>query len=170
MLTAGGLVLSSEAGPTAAGPAWVRGAQTSGTAEISGQPVRAVRYVDRGRFAYSFVLRNASPLGVTVAGVDGPPAGSHRLVRPQALTNAAGERAFALHGGGAARVRLTVLMTGCEHVAQRGSSLLSALRVRIRVLGILPRTRTVELPELLRVGSPRDSACPRSTPHSRSPG
>ncbi|MGH3344554.1 MAG: hypothetical protein ACRDPK_17125 [Carbonactinosporaceae bacterium] len=174
LLATGGLMLVGQVGLAAAGPTWVRGTQTSGTVQIGGQPVRAVRYLDRARFTYSFVLRNPGPFGVTVAGFDAPPdalpAGSHPLVRPRALTNAAGERAFTLPGGGVERVRLTALMTGCEHVAQRGGSLLQALQVRIRVLAIVPRTRTVELPEALRIGSPRERGCPRSTPQGRSPG
>lgn len=167
----GGVVLFADpAGSlTAVGPTSVSETEASAPLAIAGAPVREIHYRDHHRFDYRFTLRNDGLIGVTATGIEDP-TGHTSLIQPEQLANSAGRTSFYFPAGGAQSMRLTALMSGCEHIEARGAGLLTEIQVQVRVLGLIPRTVTVPLPERLRSGSPRDSGCPGSSHHTRSPG
>lgn len=169
---AGGLLATSRTAlePTT-GPTRVSGTTASAVYPYGDGPVREVRYVDRWTLTYTFAVRNTGLAPVVVTGLGDDPARERTLLRPRRLVRASdGASRFTVAPGESRRVRLSVLMTGCEHVSSRAGSLLEEVRVDVRSAGMVPRSLTVSLPERLHTGSPRDAGCPRSSSATRSPG
>ena len=151
----------------AAGPVSVTGTEASGSFTMGSRTVRQVRYDDRGTLGYGFRLTNDGPGTARVVGVRtvGPEA---TLFRVRAL-HAAGGGEVVLAAGRTGEVVLEVLMTDCERLSARASSLVTAVDVELRTWGRSHVVR-VELPEQLRTGSAREMFCPRATADSRPPG
>ncbi len=145
------------------GHAHVSGSTASAAFTIGHATVRQVRYVDRAQLRYTFTLVNTGMVPLRVAGLatDDARATLLRLQRLDPVTLGPYERR---------RVTLRVLMTDCERLSARAGSIVTRLRVRVRVLGLVPRTVTVPLAEQLRVSSAREASCPRATSTSRPPG
>jgi hypothetical protein len=160
----GGAVLLAGSRPLrATGPTHVAGSTAAESFTIGNTTYRQVRYVDRARLRYTFTLVNTGIVPLRVVGL-APPGRRATLLRPQhldPLTLGPYERG---------RVTVRVLMTDCERLSARAGSIVTELRVRIRILGLVPRTVTVPLAEQLRVSSARESSCPRATSTSRPPG
>lgn len=110
-----------------------------------------------------------------VTGVAAPPPGRHVLLRPATLSDrrpgASGTgREVRLGSRQSRRVYLRGEMTDCEFIGPRSATVVSRLTLRYRVLGLLPASTGVALPERLRVASPREESCPRPSAETRSPG
>jgi hypothetical protein len=151
----------------AAGPVSVTGTEASGSFTMGSRTVRQVRYDDRGTLGYGFRLTNDGPGTATVVGVRtvGPEA---TLLRVRALHAPDGGEVV-LESGRTGEVVLDVLMTDCERLSARASSLVEAVDVELRTWGRSQVVR-LELPEQLRTGSAREMFCPRATADSRPPG
>lgn len=166
VVTVGGAVLLAGPRPLrASGPGEVAGATASAAFTLEDATVRQVRYADRAQLRYSFTLVNT---GVVPLWVDGLATGAAQptLLRLRGVE----PRSLRLGPHGEARLTVRMLMTGCERVSARAGSLLGTVRLRVRVLGLVPRTVEVALPEQLRVGSAREAECPRASSRSRPPG
>ncbi|MGH3646101.1 MAG: hypothetical protein ACRDTM_02840 [Micromonosporaceae bacterium] len=162
----GGAVLLAGSQPVrAVGDAEVSGTAAAARFQIGGMTVRQVRYADRRQLAYSFSVANtgAVPLWLTAAP---PGSAAPTLLRLDSVEFDPPR----LDPYGRSRVTLRVLMTNCEYLSARAGSVLAAVRLTVRVLGLVPRTVSVTLPEQLRIGSPREVSCPRATSRSRPPG
>ena len=118
---------------------------------------------------YSFSLHNDSWYGVKVTGVR-PPEQEQTLLRLRGLTDGDGHSTFSVGAGEAKPVVLRVLMTDCEHLSARASSLISTITVRVSGVGGIAHDVDVALPEELRTGSAREMFCPNATAKSRPPG
>lgn len=163
VLGVGGSVLLAGSRPLrAAGPGEVSGEVASAAFTIGRATVRQVRYRDRTEFRYTFRVRNTGPVPLWL---DRPAPGGHTLLRVRGVSPAAAVGPY-----GTRRLTVRLLMTDCERLSARAASVLSTLRLRVRILGLVPRTVTVDLPERLRVGSAREVSCPRATSTSRPPG
>ena len=151
----------------AAGPVSVGGTEASGSFTMGDRTVRQVRYDDRGTLRYSFRLTNEGPGAATVSGVRavGPEA---TLLRVRSL-HAPDGGPVELPSGSTRDVVLDVLMTDCERLSARASSLVTEVDVELSRWGRSHVVR-VELPEQLRTGSAREMFCPRATADSRPPG
>ena len=145
---------------------------TSGTAvfEIGDRTIRQVRYADRGELVYSFALTNEGSMPVSVKGLADSMA-DPRLFDFVALTDATGEKEFAIAAGETEQVQLVLAMTGCETLSARAGSMISEIVVRTAgPVGLGGRETVVPLPEELRSGSPREAGCANATATSRPPG
>jgi hypothetical protein len=162
MVTAGGPL-------RAAGPVRVTGSTANEAFTVGGTTVRQVRYLDRTRLEYAFDLVNTTPVPIKVTGVRSDGA-APTLLRLETLTVPGVPGSFFLGPNETRRVSLGMLMTDCERLSARAGSVVGALRLDTWVLGIVPRTITVALPESLRLSSAREAWCPLATAHSRSPG
>ena len=163
-------VASSSPELRASGPTGVSG--TTGTAvfELGDQTYRQVRYHDDGTLVYSFVLENESMLPVEITGFE-PPSPDPRLFDYLKVTDPEGRTEFSIGGGEQSEVELHLGMTECETLSARaGSSVTEVTLVTSRLLGMGSREITVELPEEVRAGSPREAGCADATASSRSPG
>ena len=151
----------------AAGPVSVSGTEASGSFTMGERTVRQVRYDDRGTLRYTFRLTNEGPGTATVAGVRavGPEA---TLLRVRSLHASDGGQ-VELSSGSTQEVVLDVLMTDCERLSARASSLVTEVDVELSRWGRNHVVR-VTLPEQLRTGSAREMFCPRATADSRPPG
>jgi hypothetical protein len=151
----------------AAGPVTVGGTEASGAFTMGTTTVRQVRYDDRGTLHYSFSLTSDGPGTARVTGVRavGPEA---TLLRVRSL-HAPDGGGLELEPGVARKVVLDVLMTDCERLSARASSLVTAVDVELSTWGRTHVVR-VRLPEQLRTGSAREMFCPRATADTRSPG
>lgn len=154
----------------ATGPTSVSG--TTGTAvfELGDQTYRQVRYHDDGTLVYSFMLENEGVLPVRIAGFE-PPSLDPRLFDYLKVTDPAGRTEFSIGGGKATEVQLHLRMTECETLSARaGSSVTEVTLVTNGSLGFGGEEVTVELPEEVRAGSPREAGCADATATSRPPG
>lgn len=149
------------------GPVTVSGTDASGVFTMGTTTVRQVRYEDRGTLEYSFRLTSSGPGTARVTGVHtvGPEA---TLLRVRALRAPDGD-ALELEPGVGRDVVLDVLMTDCERLSARASSLVTAVDVELTRWG-RTHVERVELPEQLRTGSAREMFCPRATADTRPPG
>lgn len=151
----------------AAGPVTVGGTEASGAFTMGSTTVRQVRYDDRGTLEYSFRLTNDGLGTARVTGVRavGPEA---TLLRVRSL-HAPDGGVLELEPGAGREVVLDVLMTDCERLSARASSLVTAVDVELTRWG-RTHVQRVELPEQLRTGSAREMFCPRATADTRPPG
>lgn len=151
----------------AGGPVSVTGTEASGTFTMGSRTVRQVRYDDRGTLHYSFRLTNEGSRAARVVDVHavGPEA---TLLRVRALHAADGGDAR-IEASSTLEVVLDVLMTDCERLSARASSLVTEVDLEVEAWS---RTHTVRvaLPEQLRTGSAREMFCPRASADTRSPG
>jgi hypothetical protein len=143
----------------------------SGSVRITGTPssqplsmgsvhLRAATYADRRELRLTIAVRNSGLLPVSVTGVEALP-GRVNLLQLRSVSHLT----LAPHATGSLTV--TALMTNCERVSIRSSTLVRSLRLRTKLLGVVPRVLTVTLPEAVQVPSPRDEACPNSSPYTR---
>lgn len=152
----------------AAGPVTVSGTEASGTFTMGSRVVRQVRYADRGTLHYSFRLVNDGRRDVTVNGVR--TVGSEAtLLRLRGLRSAEGSERVEIPAGGSSEVVLDVLMTDCERLSARASSLVTDIAVQVAAWSG-SHVVEVALPEQLRTGSAREMHCPRATADTRPPG
>jgi hypothetical protein len=171
LLAAGVAVAEAAVGPalTAYGPARVSGTEATAVFRVGDRTVRQVRYADRTTLVYGFVLGNDGRLPVRVTGL----ATQHpepRLLRYTRLTDADGNDEFTVGAGERVRVRLSMFMHACETLSARAGSFATRVSVRTSRAGMFHDVVTVELPEQVHTGSPREAFCPRATSTSRSPG
>lgn len=171
LLAAGVAVAEAAVGPvlTAYGPTRVSGTEATAVFRVGERTVRQVRYADRSTLVYGFVLRNDGPLPVRVTGL----AVQHpqpRLLRYTGLSDTDGDREFTIGAGERVRVRLSMFMHACETLSARAGSFATRVSVRTARAGVFHDVVTVELPEQVHTGSPREAFCPRATATSRPPG
>ena len=159
-LVAAAVVALASYQPLAAGRVEVVGATSSGVISFGASEVRAVRYDDGARLGLDLTVRNRGLLPVRIVGVQ-PLPGAVSLLRLRDVTG----RTLGPHQ--AAAVTVTGTFANCERISIRSSTLVTAVRLRTKVLGLFPRTMTVQLPQVLRIQSPRDEDCPKSSPFTR---
>jgi len=170
VLLAGGAAVGVR-GPAlvAVGTGDVTSGQASAVFAIAQRTIRQVRYDDRATMSYAFTLRNDSWYGVQVTGVR-PPEREETLLRLRSLTDEDGDHTFGIGAGEERRVVLRVLMTDCERLSARASSMVSTVTLRLTGVGGIGHDVEVALPEELRTGSAREMFCPLATAGSRPPG
>ena len=159
----GGAVAASPTVLTASGPVSVTGTEAHAAFTVAQRTVRQVRYADQGTLRYSFTLHNDGRLPVSVL----------RLARDQAdprLFDLLGVTTVDLAPGESGEVTLALRMTGCESLSARAGSFVSEVEVVTRRAGLLEDVVTVQLPEEIHTGSPREAFCPESTARSRPRG
>lgn len=146
-----------------AGPTSVTG--TTGTAvfDIADRTIRQVRYGDEGTLRYTFRITNDGRLPVEVRGLAEEQAQT-RLFELVDLTPGS------VPGGSSAEFVLSLRMTGCETLSARSGSFVGSVRVRTERAGIFDDVVSLELPEELHTGSPREASCPDATATSRPAG
>jgi hypothetical protein len=149
--------------------------------DFGGRRLQVVQYFDRQTVRYSFLLHNDGPVGVTVTGF-ALPSGPGRLVEPVGYAvggttlsrlAAPGARfhSFALGAGASRAVTITLRFVHCQTISPRAGTNVETITVHYRGFGLVGRSQTVRLPDLLRVGSPsQDERCPGATATSRPPG
>jgi len=171
LLLGGGAAWALSATPTlqSSGPVTVEGVEASAAFVVGDRTIRQVRYADRGILRYGFALHNPGHLEVSILGLVDP-AHEATLLRPQRLVDARGSTHLTLGSEASEEVVLEVLMTDCERLSARASSLISEVSVRVEGLGGREHVIAVPLPEELRTGSAREMHCPRATASSRPPG
>jgi hypothetical protein len=164
-------VATARTGPelSAHGPTAVSGTEQSAVFRVGSRTVRQVRYDDRGRLGYEFALSNDGRLPVTVEGL-APLRPAPRLFRYLSLTDAGGASRFTIAAGERVTVRLALLMHSCETLSARAGSFVTQVSLRTSRAGVLDSTVTLDLPEHVHTGSPREASCPRATATSRPPG
>lgn len=133
---------------------------------IGDRTIRQFRYADAGELNYTFTVRNSGRFPVTVAGLAEKQQPS-RLLRFVRIGDADGTSEVRIGAGDEAEVWLTVGMDGCETLSARAGSYLDTVRVRVESFGMFDDEVTLELPEELRTGSPREAFCPDATSTSR---
>lgn len=133
------------------------------------RPARGYRYHEGGATTFTMWLSNEGPLGVTITGVDRTEKDASGLLRvsgarlafervPLNYAAAAPFHAFSLGPGGSSRgIAVEVTFGNCERFSPNTYSVLVAVRIRYRVLGI-PHAAWIDLPEGLAVRSP--GSCP----------
>ena len=167
---AGGAAVAA-AGPalTTSDPTSVEGTDGTAVFDIGTHHIRQVRYQDRGTLRYTFRLHNDGALPLTVTGLaeDQP---RTRLFRATDLTGDGGEHEIRIGPGGSQDVTLALLMSGCETLSARAGSLLTEVVLSTERAGVLDDEVSVQLPEELRTGSPREAFCPGATATSRPRG
>ena len=164
LAAAGGSLLAGGAPSlTASGPVSVSGTEASAVFTIGDRTVRQVRYDDQGTLHLRFTLTNHGPLPVTVTGLAEAP------VDPR-LFDLVGISTGELPPGESREVTLTLAMTGCESLSSRSGSFVTTIDVGTREAGVFEDVVSVELPEEIHTGSPREAFCPRSTATSRPQG
>lgn len=166
---AGVAVASSDPQLTAHGPTSVAGTEESAVFRIGTRTVRQVRYDDRGTLVYSFTLANDGRLPVTVTGL-APPVRMPRLFEYVGITDGEGHEEFTIGAGERTTVKVSMLMHACETLSARAGSFATQVRLRTRRAGVLEDLVTVDFPEEVHTGSPREAFCPNATATSRPPG
>lgn len=178
LLLAGALLLLGVGGVAAARstptlststPVAVAGTEATATFTIADRTVRQVRYADGGTLRYTFRLTNDGRLPVTVVGLaqDQP---DPRLFSYAGLAGPDGDSRIRLGAGETTDVTLALRMGGCETLSARAGSFVTQVVVRTEQAGLFDDRVTVQLPEELHTGSPREAFCPESTATSRPPG
>lgn len=166
---AGVAVASSEPQLSAHGPTSVAGTEQSAVFRIGSRTVRQVRYADRGTLVYSFTLANDGRLPVTVTGL-APPVRAPRLFEYVDLADAEGHGEFTIGAGERTTVEVSMLMHGCETLSARAGSFATQVDLLVERAGVLEDTVSVDFPEEVHTGSPREAFCPNATATSRPPG
>lgn len=171
LVAAGAGVAVARSGPRLAahGPTQVSGTEATAVFRLGGRTVRQVRYDDRQRLGYTFVLANDGRLPVTVTGL-APLTHRPTLFRYESIANPEGEQRFTIPAGERRPVVITMLMTSCESLSARAGSFARAANIETSRAGVLDDVVHVEFPEEVHTGSPREASCPRATASSRSPG
>ena len=170
LLSGAGLAMGGSAPVLVAhGPTAVSGTEATAVFRVGGRTVRQVRYADRERLTYSFVLENAGRLPVTVDGL-APLARPPRLFRYAAVTDASGRERFTVPAGERTTVEVSMLMHSCETLSARAGSFATQVRLRTVRAGLIEDVVTVHFPEEVHTGSPREAFCPDATATSRPPG
>ncbi len=136
---------------------------------IGDRTIRQFRYEDDGEVDYTFEVTNHGRVPLTLTGLaeDQQPS---RLLSYRDLRGSGGSGEVALGAGESATVILTIAMDGCETLSARAGSFATEVTLRARSLGMFDDQVTLQLPEELRTGSPREARCPGSTSTSRPPG
>lgn len=166
---AGVAAARSEPPLTAHGPTSVSGTEATAVFRIAGRTVRQVRYADRERLGYSFVLENRGRLPVTVVGL-APLPRPPRLFEYVDVTDAEGNDRFTVPAGERRTVEVGMLMHACETLSARAGSFATEVALRTERAGLLEDVVTVTFPEEVHTGSPREAFCPDATATSRPPG
>ncbi len=170
VLLSGTAAIAVSRGPSlsAVGPVEVGGVESSGVFRIGDRQIRQVRYTDRETLTYEFTVRNDGLLDVTVNGL-APVRRESTLLRLGRVHGSDGRSEVEVPARSSRRLVLDVLMTDCERLSARASSLVESLPLEVSALGRTHRIE-VELPEELRTGSAREMFCPLATAKSRPPG
>jgi hypothetical protein len=166
---AGVAMASGDPALVAHGPTSVSGTEATAVFRVGGRTVRQVRYADRERLVYSFVLDNAGRLPVTVNGF-APLARPPRLFEYTGVTDASGRERFTVPAGERTRVEVSMLMHSCETLSARAGSFATEVRLRTVRVRLIEDVVTVAFPEEVHTGSPREASCPDATATSRPPG
>lgn len=176
LLLAGGALLVAGSQPLRTSDGAVSATVSSAALDLAqDRPVRQVQYTDRTTLAYTMTLHNSGVLPVVLSGVTPTPDERTTLMHLEdlRLVLPGGENApvdgTRLWPGDEVEVMLAIEFSDCEDIGARSSSLLSAVEVRMTLAGF-DRRQSVDLPEILRTGSPREAGCPRATAGSRAPG
>lgn len=151
------------------GPTQVTGTSATAVFRIGDRTIRQVRYEDRETLVYTFVLANEGRLPVRVTGLE-PLARRPRLFEYVGIADAEGREDFTVPSGGRTTVRLSLLMHACETLSARAGSFATEVSLRTARAGMVEDVVTLELPEEVHTGSPREAFCPRATATSRPPG
>lgn len=151
------------------GPTSVTGTEATATFTIGDHTVRQVRYADGGTLRYTFRVTNDGRLPITVTGLaEHQP--DPRLFTFGDLTGPNGGDRIRIAPGDDADVTLALVMGGCETLSARAGSFVTQVVLRTEQAGLFDDEVTVQLPEELHTGSPREAFCPESTATSRPPG
>ncbi|HET7736608.1 MAG TPA: hypothetical protein VFK52_11565 [Nocardioidaceae bacterium] len=169
LLAGAGVVAARPPGLLTVGDGAVTSGQQSAVFGIAQRTIRQVRYDDRATLIYAFTLRNDSWYDVQVTGIRQPER-EETLLRLRGLTDEDGTDHFTLEAGEQRTVHLRVLMTDCERLSARASSMVSTVTLRTQGVAGLDHDVEVALPEELRTGSAREMFCPLATAKSRPPG
>ena len=165
-----GVAVAGTAPPLSAhGPTRVSGTDATAVFRIGSHPVRQVRYADGRTLVYTFLLANEGRLPVTVTGLaalDRDP----RLFRYVALQDVEGHGQFTVPARGQTTVGLSMVMHACETLSARAGSFATEVALHTERAGVVDDVVTVQLPEEVHTGSPREASCPRATASSRPPG
>lgn len=153
----------------ATGDSSVRGTEASAVFGIGDRKIRQIRYADGGTLAYTFTVENDGWLPVTVTGLREPDP-QPRLFAYQRVVGADGQETFTLPARGSAEVTVELLMRGCETLSARAGSFVTEVELELESAGVPRDTVTVEFPEEVRAGSPREAGCANATASSRPPG
>lgn len=166
---AGAATVGSDPVLVAHAPTSVSGTEATAVFRVGGRTVRQVRYADRERLTYSFVLENRGRLPVTVAGLAALPR-TPRLFEYVDVTGA-GRSRFTVPAGGRRTVEVGMVMHACETLSARAGSFATEVALRTeRAGGLVDDVVTVAFPEEVHAGSPREASCPEATATSRPPG
>jgi hypothetical protein len=171
LLAAGGGVAVASTTPTldAHGQTQVHGTEATAVFRIGGRTIRQVRYADGKTLVYTFRLSNDGRVPVKVTGL-APLGREPRLFRYTEITDAAGHEEFTIAPGERTTVELRMHMHGCESLSARAGSFATEVRLQTQRVGLIHDVVTVEFPEEIHTGSPREAFCPNSTATSRPPG
>ena len=144
---------------------------TTGTAvfALGDRTIRQVRYVDGETLSYTFTVENDGWLPLTVTGLRAPDP-QPRLFEYQRVIDAAGDETFSIPARGSAEVTVDLLMRGCETLSARAGSFVTDVELELESAGVRRDTVTVDFPEEVRAGSPREAGCANATASSRPPG
>ncbi len=153
----------------ATGDGSVGGTVASAVFDIGDRRIRQIRYVDGGTLAYTFAVDNDGWLPVTVTGLRKPDP-QPRLFEYQRVVGADGQETVTLPARGSAEVTVELLMRGCETLSARAGSFVTEVELELESAGVARNTVTVEFPEEVRAGSPREAGCANATASSRPPG
>ena len=151
------------------GPTEVSGTDATAVFKIGYRTVRQVRYQDRGTLVYTFALANDGRLPVTVTGLV-PVIPAPTLLRYTGITDAGGNERFTIAAGERRTVRVSMLMVACEKLSARTGSFATEANIKTSRAGVLDDVVTVDFPEEVHTGSPREAFCPGATATSRPPG
>ncbi|HSJ22514.1 MAG TPA: hypothetical protein VK964_18260 [Nocardioidaceae bacterium] len=167
--TLGISVTGTEPKLAAHGPTSVAGTEKTAVFRVGKRTVREVRYADRETLVYSFALANEGRVPVTVTGL-APLEADPRLFRYLTLTDTEGQERFTIPGGSRTRVELSMRMHSCETLSARAGSFATQVALHVERAAVLEDVVTVDLPEEVHTGSPREASCPNATATSRPPG
>ena len=151
------------------GPTGVSGTDATAVFKIGDRTVRQVRYQDRGTLVYTFALANDGRLPVTVTGL-APVIPAPTLFRYTGITDADGNERFTIGAGERRTVRVSLRMVACETLSARAGSFAMGANVETLRAGVFDDVVTVDFPEEVHTGSPREAFCPNATATSRPPG
>jgi len=170
VVVGGGIAIgSSTPSLSAHGPTSVSGTEETSVFRLGDRTVRQIIYADRETLVYSFALANDGRLPVTITEI-APLERSPRLFRYTGVTDASGASEFSIPAGERRQVRVSMLMHSCETLSSRAGSFATEVNLKTSRAGVLDRVVTVEFPEQVHTGSPREAFCPRATASSRPPG
>jgi hypothetical protein len=156
---------------SATGPTGVTGTEATAVFDLGDRTIRQVRYDDRETLVYTFELTNEGSLPVRVVGLADPDVEA-RLFEQLELVDEDGSEEFTIGGRESQQVSLHLRMTNCESLSARSGSFVSQVVLETAsLIGVVGGAEvTVELPEEVRTGSPREAGCANATATSRSSG